>query len=193
VREICAIISTVLVLSSMVAGQIPRAGNVFLGYSYLRGETFTASTTVRAAGGGTPMNGWEASAEGKYRPWLGAVVDFDWHYGGRDTTGCAASGACRTIRVNASRHVLLLGPRASLRLRRYVPFAEFLLGFAHQSDAGGGVSNSDLTFARAFGAGLDWELTPIVAWQTKVDSVHTSFFRTKENDLRISTGVVFRF
>lgn len=192
-RKICAIIFTTWLLSTIASAQLPSGGNVFFGYSYLGGETFAASTTVQAAGGRATMNGWEASAEGNYLPWLGALVDFDWHYGGHETTACSAAIPCKTIRVNASRHVLLFGPRASFSWRRYVVFAELLLGMAHQSDAGGGISNSDLTFAGAFGGGVDWKLTQIVAWQAKIDTVHTSLFHGTQNDLRISTGAVFRF
>jgi hypothetical protein len=185
--------STILALSAIAGGQVPSGGNVFFGYSYLGGETFSTSSTVAAAGGAAGMNGWEASAEGKYLPWLGAVVDFDWHYGGRETIECTPSAPCKTFRVNASRHVVLLGPRLSLSVARSVLFAEFLLGVAHQSDSGGAISNSDLRFATAMGGGLDWKLTEIVAWRAKLDFVHTSFFRGTQNDLRFSTGPVFRF
>ncbi len=95
--------------------------------------------------------------------------------------------------MNGSRHTVLFGPRASVSVGRYTPFAEFLLGLAHQSDSGGGISNSDNTFATAIGGGLDYKLIKGVAWRLQADSVHTSFFGHGENDLRFSTGIVFRF
>jgi hypothetical protein len=95
--------------------------------------------------------------------------------------------------VNVSRHALLFGPRASLSIGRYTPFAELLLGFAHQSDVGGPISNSDTTFSSAVGGGLDYKLIKGVAWRLQGDSIHTHFFGNAQNDLRISTGIVFRF
>ena len=137
------------------------------------------------------MNGWEASAEGKYLPWLGVVADLSWHYGGRETT-CSV-GQCPLFRLNAARDTLLFGPRASMAYGKYRPFAEFLFGVGYQSDKGGGISNSDLTFATAFGGGLDYTLARSVALRGQFDIVHTHYFGARENDPRISTGIVFRF
>jgi len=43
---------------------------------------------VNVSGFGINMNGWEGTLEGKFLPWLGGVVDFDWHYGGAETSAC---------------------------------------------------------------------------------------------------------
>lgn len=140
------------------------------------------------------MNGWEISAEGKFLPWIGAVADFDWHYGGHDFFGCTGINCTPTrFRLNASRHTLLFGPRASMSFGKYTPFAEFLIGVTHQSDAGGGISNSDTSFSRAIGGGLDYKLIKGVAWRGQIDSVHTHLFGAAKNDIRISTGFVLRF
>ncbi len=87
----------------------------------------------------------------------------------------------------------MFGPRASVSFGRYTPFAEFLLGIAHQTDTGGGVSNSDTGFSTAIGGGLDYKLVKGVAWRAQADSVHTRFFGVSRDDLRFSTGIVFRF
>lgn len=187
-RKTCAIVATILLFTIIARAQIPTGGNVFLGYSYSQGEAFTGDTI-----GGAGMHGWDASAEGKFLPWIGAVVDFDWHYGGHDFACASPSCKPKGFRLNASRHTVLFGPRASVSVGRYTPFAEFLFGFAHQSDSGGGISNADSTFATAIGGGLDYKLIKGVAWRVQGDSIHTSFFGHSENDLRISTGIVFRF
>jgi len=149
VRKISATAFTLLVLSAISSAQIPTGGNIFFGYSYSHGEAFAGT-----ASGGASMNGWEGSAEGKYLPWIGVVADFDWHYGGRDLRGCVGTPCLpRTFRVNGSRHTVLFGPRASISVGKYTPFAELLVGIAHQTDAGGGISNSDTTFATAIGGG----------------------------------------
>ena len=188
-RETCATGATILLFAVIARAQLPTGGNVFLGYSYTHGEAFTNNTI-----GGASMNGWDVSAEGKFLPWIGAVIDFDWHYGGHDFPPCVGpSCPPKGFRLNASRHTVWFGPRASVSMGRFTPFAEFLLGLAHQSDSGGGISNSDNTFATATGGGLDYKLIKGVAWRLQADSVHTSFFGHGENDLRFSTGIVFRF
>jgi hypothetical protein len=191
VRKLCAISFITVIFSAIATAQLPSGGNAFFGYSYVGGETFANSTTIAATSGGASMSGWEASAEGKYFPWLGAVADLDWHYGGRATT--CVLGTCPIFRLNASRDTLLFGPRASLAHGRYRPFAELLLGIAYQSDKGGGISNSDISFATAFGGGVDYHLVRSLALRGQFDVVHTSFFGHGQNDPRISTGIVFRF
>jgi opacity protein-like surface antigen len=188
----CAISCITLAISALAHAQfLPSGGNGFVGYSYLHGQTFTLSNPFAATGGTASMSGWEASIEGKYLPWLGAVADLDWHYGGRDTR-CFV-GSCPPFRVNASRDDLLFGPRVSKPFGKYRPFAQFLLGVAYQSDKGGGISNSDTAFARAFGAGVDYTLVRSLALRGQIDVIHTSFFGGGQNNVRFSTGIVFRF
>lgn len=188
-RKLSGISCLIVLLSATVWAQIPTSGNVFFGYSYARGETFSAfgNHTLN-------MNGWEATAQGKVLPWLGVVADFDWHYGGNNVSACIGLPCVnKRFRVNASRHTLLFGPRASVSMGRYTPFAEFLFGFAHQTDTGGGLSNSDTSFSTAIGGGLDYKLVKGVAWRVQGDSVHNALFSGSRNDLRISTGIVFHF
>lgn len=188
-RKIPAISFAFLLFHAFGWGQLPTGGNVFFGYSYSQGATFNGF-----AGSGINMNGWEGSAEAKFLPWIGAVADFDWHYGGHDLFGCTGVGCTpKKFTLNASRHSVLFGPRASMSFGRYTPFAEFLLGINHQSDTGGGISNSNTAFATAFGGGLDYKLVKGVAWRGQFDDVRSSLFHATRNDIRISTGIVFRF
>ena len=183
-RKIAAIIFVISLAVAVSQAQIPSGGNVFFGYSFARGDTFTGLSSV-----GINMNGWEGSAEGKFLPWIGVVADFDWHYGGHDLFGCTGSGC----RLNASRLGVLFGPRASMSIGRYTPFAEFFLGLAHQTNTGGGISNTDTAFSTAIGGGLDYKLVKGVAWRVQGDDIRTSLFHGTQNNIRISTGIVFRF
>jgi hypothetical protein len=192
-RKICAITFLVSIFSTIASAQLPSGGDAFFGYSYVHGEAFSNSRTVQASGGTASMSGWETSVEGKYLPWLGAVADLDWHYGGHNTTSCVLGGGCKKFRLNASRDTLLFGPRASMTYGKYRPFAEFLLGVAYQSDKGGGISNSDLTMATGFGGGVDYTLLPAVALRAQLHDIHTSFFGKSQYDPRFSFGIVFRF
>ena len=189
-RKSAGILFLLSVFSLSGWAQLPTGGNVFFGYSYSHGQTFS-DLGIHP----TNMNGWEGSAEGKFLPWLGVVADFDWHYGGTDLFGCRAADVCvpKNFRLNASRHTVVFGPRASVSVGRYTPFAEFLVGIAHQTDTGGGFSNSDTTLSTAFGGGLDYKLVKGVAWRVQGDDVRTSFFGGTQDNIRISTGIVFRF
>jgi hypothetical protein len=188
-RTIAAFIFAPLLLCALSAAQLPTSGDVFIGYSYSRAQVFAlgSSSSINA-------NGWEGSVEGKFSPWLAVVGDFDWHYGGRDFTGCTSLPCTpHTFPVNASRHDLLFGPRASTRLGRYTVFAEFLLGIAHQTNSGGGLSVADTSFATGVGGGVDYKLLKGVAARIQADSIHESVFGKGANNFRLSTGFVFSF
>lgn len=198
VRKICAIGPFIICLATLAHAQIPTSGNLFFGYSYSHGQVFTGSTVpiLLAPSADISMNGWEGSLEGKFLPWLGLVADFDWHYGGHDLAqNCEALPRCipKPFRLNGSRHTVLFGPRASVTFGKYTPFAEVLIGLAHQTNTGGGISNSQNTFSSAIGGGLDYNLVKGIAWRGQIDSIHTNFFSGSQNNLRISTGIVFRF
>lgn len=196
-RKIGAI-GFVVFLSSLAAhAQLPSGGNVFFGYSYSRGNAFTANLSPPATpiNPGIGMSGWEASLEGKYFPWLGVVADFDWHYGSHTVSQCPVPGCTSTtpFTLNASRHEIMFGPRASFSIGRYTPFAQFLLGVTHQRDSGRSQSNSDTAFATSIGGGLDYKLVGPVGARVQLDSVHTRLFGGSQDNLRFSTGLWFKF
>jgi len=191
--KICAISFLALAFPALASSQfLPTGGNAFFGYSYVRGQTFGKGGALL---GTSNLSGWEASVEGKYLPWLGAVADLDWHYGGHETQICQPLGPCTALRVSASRDTLLFGPRASTVYRRLRPFADLLLGLAYQSNKGegAGISNSDLSFALALGGGVDYQLLRSVWLRGQVHAVRTGFLGHSEFDPRISAGIVFRF
>jgi len=188
-QKSAAIAFTLFLLTGASWAQIPTSGNVFFGYSYSRGQTFSVFGDNKIN-----TNGWEGSLEGKFLPWLGGVADFDWHYGGSDVFGCIGLPCIpKKFRVNASRHNVLFGPRASISMGRYTPFAQFLLGIAHHTDTGGGFSNSDTGFSTAVGGGLDYKLVKGVAWRVQGDDIRAHLFGSSQSYLRISTGIVFKF
>lgn len=189
-RKTWAAAFILLILSAIGRGQvIPKSGNVFFGYSYSGGQVFNPGPI------GLHMNGWEGSAEGKFLPWLEGVADLDWHYGGANVT-CSASGpTCPSLRfrMNGSRHSLLFGPRASTSLGKYTFFAQFLLGLTFQTVAAGTTSTSDRSFSDGVGGGVDYKLLENVAWRSQADWIQTRLFGGTQSDVRISTGIVFRF
>jgi len=73
---------------------------------------------------------------------------------------------------------------------RFRPFVEGLFGGAHVNANGGG---SDTSFATALGGGLDYKIIRPLAWRFQGDYVQTRFFGTTQSNVRLSTGIVFRF
>ncbi len=138
---------------------------LFGGYSYMR----TASPSFN-------LNGWELAGQYKVTDWLGGVADFDGHYG-------SPNG------FSTSLHTFLFGPEVSWPAR-VSPFAHVLFGGAHVSSGG----FSDTSFAMAVGAGIDTRLIHGIYWRIiQGDYLPTFFGNSRENNARLSTGIVVRF
>ena len=174
-------------LSMFAAAQIPTSGNVFAGYSYYN----TKITPNRQS-----LHGWEGSVEGKFFPipFLGVVADFSEHYGSLNVPNpagtCAIGIVCPPLSANAHIDNFLVGPRASVSVGKYRPFAEAMFGFGHINTNGFG---SDTSFATGVGGGLDYRLIRLLGWRFEGDYIHTHLFSTAQNNVRLSTGLVLRF
>jgi opacity protein-like surface antigen len=68
-----------------------------------------------------------------------------------------------------------------------------MVGLAHIHTGGTLPGPSNTSFATAVGGGLDYRLFRPVAWRVEGDYLHTKFFNTAQNNLRLSTGIVVRF
>jgi hypothetical protein len=166
---------TMTMLGSAAWAQIPTKGNVFFGYSYDRTSIVSNDTTS--------LNGWDASLEGKFLPWIGLVADIDGHYG---THNFAAGSADITA------HNVLFGPRVSVQVRRFRPFGEFLVGVGHIS-RNNGISDSDTSFVNAVGGGLDYRVFGPVTVRGQLDWVNTRFYGEGQNGVRFTTGIAVHF
>jgi opacity protein-like surface antigen len=184
--QVTAVAAVSFVFCGAAMAQVPTSGNVFFGYSYYSTDL---SSIDRAN-----TNGWEASVEGKIIPFLGVVADFDSHYGSQNFPGGGVCGlTCTPTVFNAdvTEHNFLFGPRVSFSVGKFRPFAEALFGGAHV-DVNNGVG-SNTSFATALGGGLDYKIIKPIAWRLQGDYVQTRFFGATQNNVRISTGIVFRF
>ena len=179
-RKVLAIVFGLMVMAAPALAQVP-AGNVFFGYSYNRADTFVVGRS-----GGTNLNGWEGSLEGKIFPYVGIVADIGAQYGAQDTGLGRVTGAV---------HSYIFGPRVSFSVSHFRPYAHFLFGIAHESNDSivPGLSHSDTAFADAIGGGIDYKLIPAVAWRVQADVLQTRFFSDTQNDFRFSTGIVVNF
>ena len=178
-----AVTTFLLLLASLATAQIPTSGNVFFGYSYYH----TPLSSIDTAN----TNGGEASFEGKVLPLLGFVGDVSGHYGSENfPVACGGGPTCSPLNVNLSEHNYLVGPRLSVSVGKYRPFAQALFGVGHVNANAAG---SDTSFATALGGGLDYRLVRLVAWRIQGDYVQTRFFGTRQNNIRIATGIAIHF
>lgn len=173
-----------LSFAALASAQAPASGNVFFGYSYYN----TNLSSIDRAN----TNGWESSLEGKVVPFLGFVADFDSHYGSQNFPSCGGNGTdCFPFNASVTEQNFLFGPRVSFSVGRFRPFAEALFGAGHVNVNNG--LGSDTSFATAVGGGIDYKIIRPVAWRFQGDYVQTRFFGATQNNVRISTGIVFRF
>ena len=172
-RVFSIFVSVVLLLSCASAlAQIPK-GDLFFGYSRLGSDAFYPNV------GG--LNGWEAAAHFKVRPFIGFEGDVA-HYG----MG-ASSVVPRTTTI-------LLGPRVTVGALGFKLFAHGLIGGEHSANSSGPVRISGGTFAYALGAGADIPIAPFFAWRIQGDRISApTQSPSNGTHARFTTGLVFRF
>jgi hypothetical protein len=167
-----------LVLATLAGAQVPTSGNVFIGYSYYNADWLA---------GRTNLNGWTGSLEGKIFPHVGLVADFSQTFSRSETILCP--GINCPITESAHEYNMLFGPRVSFSVGKLRPFAEALFGVGHISAN----SASNTAFATGLGGGFDYRIIRPIALRFEGDYVGTRFFSTTQNNVRLETGVVFRF
>ncbi|MGC1370869.1 MAG: hypothetical protein WA824_01910 [Candidatus Sulfotelmatobacter sp.] len=182
-RKTGFVVLSILLFGALASAQVP-SGNVFFGYSYY--NTDLSSTVNR-----TSANGWEASVEGKIIPFLGIVADFDQHYGSQNIVSVCAFGGVCSVNAGFTASNYLFGPRVSISVAKFRPFAEVLVGAGHVNVNNG--FGSDTSFAEAFGGGIDYRIFHPIAWRLEGDYVGTHLLGARQNNARVSTGIVFRF
>jgi len=102
--------------------------------------------------------------------------------------------------IGSTMYTYLFGPRISFRKRsRVTPFAQGLFGGGRLNASSGSVNAGENGFAMALGGGVDIGVHPHFAIRVvEADYLLTRFARVTgasatQNDLRISSGIVFRF
>jgi len=165
-------------------GQLVPKFELAAGYSYVNfmpGEGFSDFNN-QGANGGLAFNATR---------YLGLVAEVGGYVFDRNVNGSTISGSMNTF---------LFGPRLNIRkFDHFVPFGEFLVGAAH-----GGLEltgdQGQSAFAMAAGGGVDVVFTKYFAWRfAQVDYLMTNFSGPnlgasgRQNNLRLGTGIVFRF
>ena len=182
---LCSLFSVLVLLTAPAPAQIPTRGNAFFGYSY--------ENKPISQGDGGSLNGWEASLEGKFAPWVGLVVDIDGHYGSRNylCVSCVPPGPT-VFSADIAEHNFLFGPRVSVQVERFRPFAEFLVGGSHVSRSNG-ISDSNTSFANAAGGGLDYRVAGPLSVRGQLDWIETRFYGATQNGVRFNLGIALHF
>jgi opacity protein-like surface antigen len=180
---VCLLAFTSLFGAAAQAQEAPKF-DVFAGYSYVRENPATSGIDSFS------MNGGSASIAYNANHWLSAVADF----GGYHTDNILGTG------IDGTLSTYLFGPRISYRhYSRITPFGQVLFGVAHVGDNGLAFSTSHNSFAMAIGGGVDFKVSHRFSIRpVQVDYLMTHFneFGTgaqNQNNLRVSSGVVFHF
>jgi opacity protein-like surface antigen len=181
---VCLIAFVSLFGAAAYAQDLPKF-DLFAGYSYVRDNPSTTATN------GFNLNGGSASIAYNANHWLSAVADF----------GGYSSSNIRATSVGGTLSTYLFGPRISYRhFSRVTPFGQALFGVAHiGGDNGLTYSTSNNSFAMTLGGGVDFKLSHRFSIRAiQVDYLLTRFNEfglgaQTQNNLRVSTGVVFHF
>lgn len=172
------------------AQEAPRT-EFFGGYSYMRLEDSGMDGQDR------DLNGYNVSgAITVFKKYLSLKVDISGHFG-----DLVSTPAIIGPRTDQGLTLFMAGPQFTFRkYERFQPFAHVLFGAGRQTlELKGPVNafnNTDVGFAYAVGGGLDLR-TPlgskvgVRAFQA--DFVRTKFQNVSTGNLRVSTGIVFRF
>ena len=187
------IAGVLFLFAGLASAQIP-SGNIFLGFSYERTNStaFSGSNLVTTTFSHPNLHGWEASFEGKVLPLVGIVGDVSGHYGSQSFVEVTPNGP-QSISVTGHEQEYLVGPRLSVPVGNFTPFAELMVGAAHIHTGGTLASPSNTSFAYALGGGLDYRVFRPIALRVEGDYLRTKFFNSRQNNFRLSVGVVFRF
>ena len=183
-QKLGSIVFVLCLLGAAAAAQVPTSGNVYFGYSLNHGSVDPAADT------GT-LNGWEASVEGRVLPHIGLVTDLAQQFG----TVTIFPVAFPPFPIDVRTEQFLFGPRASVRVGPFRPYAHFLIGAAHvhERNRSVGFQDSDTSFAYAVGGGVDYRLMGPLNWRLQLESLNTNFFGDWQHNTRFSTGLAFHF
>jgi hypothetical protein len=152
------------------AQDMPRA-QVFGGYSYIRYDT-----TSFGFANTTGVNGYNFSPAYNIIRGFGVVAEISGQY-----------------KTNLNFRDLAVGPQFVYLRGKKTLIAHVLIGDS-RSLIQAGTPQGDTARVVAFGGGMDYDLTPRFAVRAfQIDYLHTTLFNTTQNNVRFSTGLVYRW
>jgi len=178
--------------------------DLFLGYSGIRAvPTNTLGNRI------VWLSGASGSIAFNLNRYLGLVADFGGYHDTRLRLTGTGANPPRSVTSTGTVFTYLFGPRLSYRSdSRFTPFVQALFGDMHASQVtitgctGVGCTplRTEDAFAMAAGGGLDLRVHDHIALRLiQAEYLMTRFgdqntgVRTTQNDMRVSTGIVFNF
>ena len=167
------LLALVLFFSGAAAAQQTPKVEIFGGYSHLFGDLNDTSYN---------LDGVHFSAAENYNSWFGGVLDFSSHFGSNAGT-------------NINAQSIMYGPRFTYRKSRFVtPSVHALFGAIRGSAGFDGISKPNYRFNMGFGGEIDLRINDRVAFRlVQADYMPTHFLNLRQDNIRVSTGFVFRF
>src|SRR5713226_8493736 len=183
-------------VGGMLEAQNLPTGELYGGFSYANTDLF--STNKRAG-----LTGWEGSFGINVGSRLALVADLGGDYGTSQVPVLVPTpfppcppfcpAQVTTFPVKTRLYTFLFGAQLPYRKwDKFTPYAELLCGRARLSGKVPEFAVTDGKFAYTLGVGADYTITPKLAWRVQGDYLHTNFLKSKQDNFRLSTGIVFR-
>lgn len=166
------VFGVVVAVSSLSAGQVAPRWEFFGGYSYLRFDSPTLGYV-----NWSNLNGFNGEVTFNITPRFAVVADGSGHYGNQLTV-----------------YNYMLGPQYALRKDKSKFFVHGLFGKAQNTvNIATSIRSGFESVGHAFaaGGGYDRDLTPRLTFRVQADYLNTHSFGATQNDIRVSTGLVF--
>ena len=209
----CLVLTLVLLASSAVAQQFPRA-EFFGGYQFngidgtlfqqnLNAVTQSTPSLSPVLSGQARANGWNGSGALNLKNWMGMLFDFSGAYS-TPSLSLASTPTQLVEKTSMQFYTLMAGPQLTYRHNAaWQPFVRGLGGGVIARLSGNLLSNGTNLFAQDIksddqgaayggGGGLDIRLTRRIYLRIAGDYIRTNLFALSQNNFRASTGLVFR-
>jgi len=172
IQKAGCLLALVLFFSVAAAAQQTPKVEVFAGYSHFLADLNDTSFN---------LNGFHVSAAENVNSWLGGVLDFSTHFG-------------RRAGYNVNTQTIMYGPRVAYRKSKVLtPSAHALFGAIRGSAEFDGISKPNTRFVFAAGGEVDVRISDRVAFRVvQADYLVTHFLGLRQDNIRLSTGLVFR-
>ncbi len=189
-RKVMLVLGLLLLASCSASAQDLSRVEIFGGYDY--------TNTHSSDGDKSNYNGGNIEVAGYISNWMGLVGNFV-----HSTSGSYTDSTGTHIVASSSTTSYLFGPRFRFGNGRVTPFIDMLVGAVQRSalvgSNGATLVNPQTSFGLSAGGGFDLKLTQHIAvrpidvallstWFSPASGVHNS-----QDDLNISTGIVFRW
>ena len=199
---VCAVAALCATSWAQIPGYNPPSvpkyarAELFGGYSY-------GYTDVFNSGNRANLNGWNASLGLNVANYLGFVFDASGLYGTSripvavptpfPTCPTFCPGTTGTFGVNTKLYSYLFGAQIPYRKsQRWTPFAEVLFGHSAVRGTVPGIAETSGGLGLVGGIGVDRRISDRFAFRVKADYFQTREFRQKQDNLRVSVGIVIR-